>query len=67
MASVQEIGGNNCIPAECDLADLSSIQKVGSELPSLLGTNLNIACLNAGLAHATGVTDMWHVPRIVWL
>jgi protochlorophyllide reductase len=60
VATVQEIGGKNCIPAECDLADLSSIQKFGSELPSLLGTGtkLDIACLNAGLARATGATDV---------
>ncbi|KAI2503523.1 enoyl-(acyl carrier protein) reductase [Fragilaria crotonensis] len=48
------------IPAECDLADLSSIEKFGKELPSLLGTGnkLDVVCLNAGLARATGATDV---------
>ena len=50
----------NIIPAECDLADLSSIEKFGKELPSLLGSGnkLDVVCLNAGLARATGATDV---------
>ena len=53
-------GGANVIPAECDLADLSSIEKFGKELPSLLGTGnkLDVVCLNAGLSRATGATDV---------
>lgn len=53
VAAAAAIGASsNVIPAECDLADLSSIQKFGKELPSLLGSgaSLDIACLNAGIS-----------------
>ena len=60
VATAKAIGGLNVIPAECDLADLSSIEKFGKELPSLMGSGvkLDIACLNAGLARAVGVSDV---------
>jgi protochlorophyllide reductase len=61
VATVAALGGGpNIIPAECDLADLSSIEKFGRELPSLMGSgvSLDIACLNAGLARNTGATDV---------
>lgn len=60
IATANAVGGPNVIPAECDLADLRSIEKFGKELPSLLGTgnSLDVVCLNAGLARATGATDV---------
>jgi protochlorophyllide reductase len=51
---------NRVIPAECNLADLSSIEKFSKELPSILssGKKLDIMCLNAGIARATSATDV---------
>jgi protochlorophyllide reductase len=51
---------NRVIPAECNLADLSSIEKFSKEMPSLLssGQKLDILCLNAGIARATSATDV---------
>ena len=60
VATCKAIGGTNIIPAECDLADLSSIEKFGKDLPSLLatGTKLDVVCLNAGLSRATDAKDV---------
>ena len=43
------------IPAECDLADLSSIQRFVSGLPP--NTKIDTLCLNAGVARNTAATD----------
>lgn len=43
------------IPAECDLADLSSIQRFVSGIGS--NTKIDTLCLNAGVARNTAATD----------
>lgn len=43
------------IPAECDLADLSSIQRFVSGIAS--NTKIDTLCLNAGVARNTAATD----------
>jgi hypothetical protein len=44
------------IPAECDLADMISIQKFAHEL-STTDTTIDTLCLNAGIARNTAATD----------
>ncbi len=43
------------IPAECDLADMSSIQNFVTKLPT--HTKIDTLCLNAGVARNTAATD----------
>ena len=43
------------IPAECDLADMSSIQTFVTRLPT--HTKIDTLCLNAGVARNTAATD----------
>jgi short chain dehydrogenase len=43
------------IPAECDLADMSSIQTFVTRLPTR--TKIDTLCLNAGVARNTAATD----------
>jgi NAD(P)-dependent dehydrogenase (short-subunit alcohol dehydrogenase family) len=46
--------GGAMIPAECDLASLSSIQSFVSQLPKLIGNSkIDCLCLNAGLCRNT--------------
>lgn len=54
------VAGAKCIPAECDLADLTSISAFAKDLPSLIGTGtkLDTVCFNAGLARDAGAKDI---------
>jgi protochlorophyllide reductase len=61
VASLQSLVESSAklIPAECNLADLSSIAAFAKELPSLIGTTkLDTVCLNAGLARDAGAKDI---------
>jgi protochlorophyllide reductase len=60
VAAASTIGGDNVIPAECDLSDLTSIDNFIKDLPSLLGNgnSLDISCLNAGLSRNAAATDI---------
>lgn len=42
-------------PAECDLADMSSIRKFVANVPA--STKIDTLCLNAGVARSTAATD----------
>lgn len=47
------------VAAECDLADLKSIEKFAGQASSLLdGKKIDVLCLNAGLARNTAATDV---------
>lgn len=48
------------IPAECDLANLASIDAFVNEVPSLLGSgeSLDTVCFNAGLARNAGAKEI---------
>jgi NAD(P)-dependent dehydrogenase (short-subunit alcohol dehydrogenase family) len=49
--------GGAMIPAECDLASLSSIQSFASQLPTLIGNSkIDCLCLNAGLCRNTAAS-----------
>jgi NAD(P)-dependent dehydrogenase (short-subunit alcohol dehydrogenase family) len=49
--------GGTLIPAECDLASLSSIQSFALQLPTLIGNSkIDCLCLNAGLCRNTAAS-----------
>jgi protochlorophyllide reductase len=54
------VAGAKLIPAECDLANLSSISAFAKALPSLIGTGtkLDTVCFNAGLARDAGAKEI---------
>lgn len=54
--SLSDYGGT-MIPAECDLASLSSIQSFASQLPTMVGNSkIDCLCLNAGLCRNTAAS-----------
>lgn len=50
--------GGTIIPASCDLASMESISAFATKLPSLISGNIDILCLNAGIARNTAATDV---------
>lgn len=57
---VQRSQGGSLIPAECDLASLSSVANFAKQVPTFLpeGQLLDTVCLNAGLSRNTEAKDV---------